>query len=103
MDYKSAGVDIDAGNEAVRRIRALANPVGVLRIIGISGRATAADETAGRAAGMDAYLAKPLAKPAQTVSQRVRRCLVEQPNHRHRRLLRTRRERPRRRRAAERG
>ena len=42
-----------------------------------------------------------LAKSAQTVRERVRRCGVEEPDHRHRRLLRARRERPRRRRAAE--
>ena len=40
MDYKSAGVDIDAGNEAVRRIRALARSTftpGVLSEIGSFG------------------------------------------------------------------
>src|SRR6185295_6840169 len=40
MDYKSAGVDIDAGNEAVRRIRALARGTftpGVLSDIGSFG------------------------------------------------------------------
>ncbi len=40
MDYKSAGVDIDAGNEAVRRIRALARSTftaGVLSEIGTFG------------------------------------------------------------------
>ena len=42
-----------------------------------------------------------LAKSAQTVRERVRRSGVEKPDHRHRRLLRARRERPRRRRAAE--
>ena len=42
-----------------------------------------------------------LAKCAQTVRERVRRCGVEEPDHRHRRLLRARRERPRSRRAAE--
>ena len=36
-----------------------------------------------------------LAKSAQTVRERVRRCGVEEPDHRHRRLLRARRERPR--------
>src|SRR4026208_726148 len=40
MDYKSAGVDIDAGNETVRRIRALARSTftaGVLSEIGSFG------------------------------------------------------------------
>src|SRR6185295_473321 len=40
MDYKSAGVDIDAGNETVRRIRALARATftpGVLSDIGSFG------------------------------------------------------------------
>src|SRR5262245_5202999 len=55
--------DID-GFEATRRIRALPRPAGMLRIIGISGRANAADEATGRAAGMDAYLAKPLSPSA---------------------------------------
>src|SRR5262245_54275880 len=41
-------------------------------------------------------------KSAKTVRVRVRRLAVEKPDHRHRRLLRARRERPRRR-AAERG
>jgi hypothetical protein len=36
------------------------------------------------------------AKSAQTIRQRLRRPGVEQPDHRHRRLLRARRERPRR-------
>ena len=35
-------------------------------IIGISGRATASDETAGRAAGMNGYLTKPLSPSALT-------------------------------------
>src|SRR5262249_30903589 len=42
------------------------------------------------------------AECAQTVGHRVRRSGVEQPNHRHRRLLRARRERPRRRAAEQR-
>ncbi len=40
MDYRAAGVDIDAGNEAVRRIRALARSTftsGVLSEIGSFG------------------------------------------------------------------
>jgi hypothetical protein len=35
-----------------------------------------------------------MAKCAQTVRERVRRCGFEEPDHRHRRLLRARRERP---------
>ena len=42
-----------------------------------------------------------LAERARTVREPVRRCAAEKPDHRHRRLLRARRERPRRRRAAE--
>jgi hypothetical protein len=42
-----------------------------------------------------------LAKYAEPVRHRVRRCAVEEPNQWHRRLLRARRERPRCRRAAE--
>ena len=41
-----------------------------------------------------AGLLQALAKSAQTVRGRVRRCGVEEPDHRHRRLLRARRERP---------
>src|SRR5262249_354053 len=48
-----------------------------------------------------AGLAKTLAKPAQTVRHRVGQPRVEESNHRHRRLLRTRGDWPRTRRAAE--
>lgn len=61
MDVTLPGID---GFEATRRIRALPRPSGAVRIVGISGRANAADEAAGRAAGMDAYLAKPLSPSA---------------------------------------
>ena len=61
MDVTLPGID---GFEATRRIRALPRPVGAVRIVGISGRANAADEASGRAAGMDAYLAKPLSPSA---------------------------------------
>ena len=61
MDVTLPGID---GFEATRRIRALPSPVGAVRIVGISGRANATDEAAGRAAGMDAYLAKPLSPSA---------------------------------------
>ena len=61
MDVTLPGID---GFEATRRIRALPHPAGAVRIVGISGRANAADEAAGRAAGMDGYLAKPLSPSA---------------------------------------
>ena len=51
--------DID-GVEATRRIRALDGPAGRVPIVGVSGRANAADGDIGRAAGMDGYLTKPL-------------------------------------------
>jgi CheY-like chemotaxis protein len=57
--------DID-GVEATRRIRALDGPPGRVRIVGICGRANAADEAAGRAAGMDGFLIKPLSPGALT-------------------------------------
>jgi CheY-like chemotaxis protein/nitrogen-specific signal transduction histidine kinase len=55
--------DLD-GLEAARRIRSLDRPAGAVPVIGISGRANLADEAAGRAAGMDGYLAKPLSPAA---------------------------------------
>jgi CheY-like chemotaxis protein len=55
--------DID-GVEATRRIRALAGSSGRVPIVGVSGRANAVDEAAGRAAGMDGYLTKPLSPAA---------------------------------------
>jgi two-component system, sensor histidine kinase len=57
--------DID-GLEATRRIRAREGAGGRVPIVGVSGRANAADETAGRAAGMDGYLTKPLSPSALT-------------------------------------
>jgi CheY-like chemotaxis protein len=51
--------DID-GLEATRRIRALAGRAGRVPIAGVSGRTTAGEEAAGRAAGMNGYLTKPL-------------------------------------------
>ena len=57
--------DID-GVEATRRIRALAGPAGRVPIVGVSGRANAADGDVGRAAGMDGYLTKPLSPSALT-------------------------------------
>lgn len=57
--------DID-GLEATRRIRALAGPAGHVPIVGVSGRTNAGDEAAGRGAGMNAYLTKPLSPSALT-------------------------------------
>lgn len=57
MDVVLSGI---GGLEAARRIRALAPPAGRIPIIGISGRTEAGDEAAARAAGMDAYLRKPV-------------------------------------------
>ena len=57
MDIALPGID---GLEATRRIRALAGAVRETPIIGISGRSEAGDEAAARAAGMNAYLRKPL-------------------------------------------
>jgi two-component system, sensor histidine kinase len=61
MDVTLPGLD---GLETTRRIRALANAVGRIPIVGISGRTQAADEPAARAAGMDFYLHKPLSPSA---------------------------------------
>jgi two-component system, sensor histidine kinase len=57
MDMTLPGID---GLEATRRIRAFAEPTGQIPIIGISGRSDAGDEAAAKAAGMNAYLRKPL-------------------------------------------
>jgi CheY-like chemotaxis protein/nitrogen-specific signal transduction histidine kinase len=57
--------DID-GVEATRRIRALDGPAARIPVVGVSGRANGADEAAGRAAGMDGYLTKPLSPSALT-------------------------------------
>jgi CheY-like chemotaxis protein len=51
--------DVD-GIEATRRIRALAGDAARTPIVGISGRAAPGDEAAARAAGMDAYVMKPV-------------------------------------------
>jgi CheY-like chemotaxis protein len=61
MDVTLPGID---GIEATRQIRALTAPVNAVRIVGVSGRAKPADEAAGRAAGMSAYLTKPLSPSA---------------------------------------
>jgi len=54
------------GVEATRRIRALPGPGARIPIVGVSGRANAAEEATGRAAGMDGYLTKPLSPSALT-------------------------------------
>ena len=59
MDMVLPGID---GIEAIRRIRALAPPLGRIAIIGVSGRAD--DEAASRAAGADAFLLKPVSPRA---------------------------------------
>jgi CheY-like chemotaxis protein/nitrogen-specific signal transduction histidine kinase len=61
MDLTLPSID---GFEAARRIRALPPPAGAVRIVGVSGRSSAADEAASRAAGMDAYVTKPLSPGA---------------------------------------
>jgi CheY-like chemotaxis protein/nitrogen-specific signal transduction histidine kinase len=55
MDMVLPGID---GIEAVRQIRAMKEPCGLIPIIGVSGRGE--DEAAARAAGVDAFLLKPV-------------------------------------------
>jgi two-component system, sensor histidine kinase len=57
MDVKLGGID---GLEATRRIRTLSGAAGRIPIIGISAHAELIDEAVARAAGMDAFLAKPV-------------------------------------------
>jgi CheY-like chemotaxis protein/nitrogen-specific signal transduction histidine kinase len=59
MDMVLPGID---GIEAIRRIRALAPPLGRIAVIGVSGRGD--DETAARNAGADAFLVKPVSPRA---------------------------------------
>jgi len=61
MDVMLPGCD---GLEAARRIRALASDAARTPIIGISGRSESGSEAAARAAGMDAYLRKPISPSA---------------------------------------
>jgi CheY-like chemotaxis protein/nitrogen-specific signal transduction histidine kinase len=57
MDITLAGMD---GFEATRRIRALPGTAARMPVIGISGRTRATDADAAVAAGMNAYLTKPV-------------------------------------------
>ena len=61
MDVALPGID---GLEATRRIRALAGAAAQTTVIGISGRSEPGDEAGARAAGMNAYLRKPLSPKA---------------------------------------
>lgn len=59
MDMVLPGI---SGVEAIRRIRSLAAPLGMVPIIGLSGRDE--DEEAARAAGADAFILKPVSPRA---------------------------------------
>jgi two-component system, sensor histidine kinase len=59
MDMVLPGID---GVEAIRRIRSLSPPLGVIAVIGVSGRGE--DETPAREAGADAFLLKPVSPRA---------------------------------------
>jgi two-component system, sensor histidine kinase len=61
MDVTLPGID---GLDATRRIRALAGAAARTPVIGITGRSEAGDEEAASAAGMNAYLRKPLSPSA---------------------------------------
>jgi CheY-like chemotaxis protein len=65
--------DLD-GIEATRRIRALAGAAARTPVIGISGRAAPGDEATARAAGMDAYVMKPVSpsRLAEVIAAAVR-------------------------------
>lgn len=57
LDVMLTGID---GIEAARRIRALPGAASRIPIVGVSGRAELANAASTRAAGMDAFLVKPL-------------------------------------------
>jgi CheY-like chemotaxis protein len=61
MDLTLPGID---GIEATQRIRELTAPASRIPIVGISGHSAPGHETAARAAGMDAFLIKPLSPSA---------------------------------------
>src|SRR5579864_4783164 len=61
MDIALSGID---GFEATRRIRALPGAASRVPVIGISGHSERADTDAALAAGMDAYLTKPVSPHA---------------------------------------
>ncbi len=61
LDVTLPGID---GRETACRIRALAGTAAATPIIGISGRSEADDEQKARAAGMNAYLRKPISPSA---------------------------------------
>ena len=56
MDQQLPGI---SGTETTQRIRALPGAVARIPVVGVSASATAADQAAFTAAGMDAYIAKP--------------------------------------------
>jgi len=68
MDVTLPGL---GGLEATRAIRALAGPAARIPVIGVSGRTETHDVEAARAAGMDAFLAKPVSPAvlAQTLAE----------------------------------
>jgi two-component system cell cycle response regulator DivK len=61
MDIQLPGMD---GLAATRAIRALSGEAARVPIVGISGRTDARDEEAARAAGMNAFLGKPVSPAA---------------------------------------
>jgi two-component system, sensor histidine kinase len=63
MDMVLPGID---GIEAIRRIRALGQPLDTTPIIGVSGRSE--DEMAARGAGADAFLVKPVSPRALAIA-----------------------------------